>query len=177
MKKWKRLSTKLLLQHPRLSVYEDTVLLPSGHTTQYIHLGKHKDSAMVIAVDRRQKILVQKEYSYPTDKWLYQFPGGALEKGETPKQGALRELMEEASLTGKLEEIGWFYVDNRRKKDKFFVFVAHDIEPCDPIDGDPEEVFQEFWYTKKQIHELIKKGQVVNYSFLAGWALFCTRFK
>ena len=62
------------------------------------------NATAIIAIDEKGCILVQKEYSYPPNEWLYQFPGGAIEPNETPEQGALRELIEEASLTGSLKQ-------------------------------------------------------------------------
>lgn len=36
MKKWKTLASKKLFSHLRHAVYEDTVALPDGHTTEYL---------------------------------------------------------------------------------------------------------------------------------------------
>lgn len=169
--KWEKLSSKQLLKHARLNVYEDEVRLPSGHKTTYIHFGKSPDAACVIAVDSKGKILLQQEYSYPPNDWLYQLPGGALDSNETPLEGASRELAEEASLAGKLEELGWMYADNRRKNSRFYVFLATDLHKTKGI-KDVEEEFEYSWHTEAEIDSMIKNGQVVNYSLLAGWAFY-----
>ena len=174
MKKWKKLSTKLLLDHPRMAIYEDEVELPNGLRTTYVHIGKINDAAMIIAIDDSGKIFVQKEYSYPPDEWLYQFPGGAFEATESPRDGAARELSEEANLAGELNELGWFYVDNRRKSSKFYVFVATNlIEKLGK--KDPEEEFENFWFSETEIETMIQSGEIKNYSFLAGWSLYKSR--
>jgi hypothetical protein len=41
---WKKLASKILLDHPRLKVLEDEVELPNGHTTQYLKI----DSRVII---------------------------------------------------------------------------------------------------------------------------------
>jgi ADP-ribose pyrophosphatase len=170
-KKWRTLSQKQLLAHPRLNVYEDKVLLPGGEETTYIHFGHHHDAAMVIAQRHDGKILIQKEYSYPMNEWLFQFPGGAIEKGETREQGALREMAEEASITGALKELGWFYLDNRRRQDKMYVFFATDLNPAE-AKKDLEEEFETFWFTPDEINKLIQRGSITNYSALAAWSLY-----
>ena len=171
MKPWKKLSTKQLLDHPRLSVYEDDVQLPSGHKTKYIRYGNTAGPACVIAVNKDGKILVQKEYSYPPNAWIFQLPGGALEKGETPIEGAAREFAEEAGMQGTLTELGWFYVYNRRTADKFHVFVATDLSPKEAT-KDLEEEFESFWFTVKEIDAMIAKNDIPNHSFLAAWSLY-----
>lgn len=169
--KWHKVSSKTLLTHPRLTVVEDVVRLPSGTETDYIHFSESHDAAMVLARDSRGKFLVQKEYSYPPNEVLYQLPGGAIEVGETPESGALRELAEEASLTGKLTELGWFYTNNRRSSQKLYVYLATELSAA-TADKDPEELFEDYWFTASQIEELIRTNEIRNYTLLAGWAMY-----
>lgn len=171
MKPWKKLSQKILLTHSRLSVYEDEVELPSGHRTHYIHFGKKKDATSIIPINDEGKILVQKELSYPINKWLYQFPGGVDEEGETSEASALRELEEEGGYTGKLEKIGKFLIDNRRREDIIHVYVATDLKPA-PTNWDIEESFESYWFTPHEIESMIAGGEIVNPSMLCAWALF-----
>jgi len=171
---WKKLSTKKLLDHPRMQVYEDDIELPSGKKTKYIYVKGHPDAAMVIPIDADGKILVQKEFSYPPNEWLFQFPGGAQDNGESLKETAIRELAEEAGVEGTLHQLGWMYTDNRRKNAKFYVFVATNTVAIKNLVArkDDEEVFEDYWFTPGEIDDLIKKGDINNYSMLAGWAFF-----
>jgi len=176
IRSWKKLSEKTLLLHPRLHVYEDEIELPSGHKTTYVRFGDGEDSAMVIAKSHDNKILVQKEYSYPPNEWLYQFPGGGLEKGEQPKAAALREFAEEAGYTGKLQKLGTFYLNNRRTAHKSHIFLATQLTTVE-AQPDIEEAFESYWYTENEIDELIAKGQMTNQTLLAGWALYSAKVR
>ena len=168
---WKRLSRTTLLTHPRLTVYEDEVLLPDGHKTHYIHFSGTAGSATIIAQNSQGKILLQREYSYPPNEWLYQFPGGKVEDGEDPSLAIVRELAEEAGMGGEVTQIGWFYTDNRRKSDKFYVFVATNLVLANGT-KDPEEDIEDYWVTEAEIDEMVRNGTLVNYSALAAWALY-----
>lgn len=171
MKKWKKLSSKKIFSHPRLELWEDEVELPTGHKTKYLHYGASHHSAMVIAINNEGKFLVQKEYSYPTDEWLYQFPGGGVNKGEDPKAGAARELAEEAKLSGDLELIGWFYRESRRAGSKMYVYKATNLVEAAAV-KDLEESFITFWLSREEVEQLIIDNEFVNYSGLAGWSLY-----
>lgn len=168
---WKKHGSKLILNHPRLKVYEDIVELPGGHKTDYIHFGKGSGAVSILAKNTDGKLLIQKEYSYPIDKVLYQLPGGGINKGETPLSAAVRELSEEANLTGNLEQIGWFYADNRRKSDKMYVYLATDLRELTG-EKDIEEEFENFWLTEQEINDLIRNDEFNTYSGLASWALY-----
>lgn len=170
-KKWRKLSSELILERERIKIFEDEVMLPSGHKISYIHFGKSNGSVMIIAKRNDGKILVQKEYSYPVDEWLYQLPGGGIEEDEDPASGAMRELQEEAGLRGGLEELGWFYYNNRRSDAKMHVFLATNLTPT-AKNHDLEEEFEDFWLSEEQIDKMIKSQEIVNITLIAGWLLY-----
>jgi ADP-ribose pyrophosphatase len=172
MKKWKRLGSKKLLEHPRLSVIEDVVELPNGQHTTYIHFGDMLDAGMVLARNGEGKFLVQKEYSYPPDEFLYQLAGGSLEAGEDPAIGAAREFAEESGLSGDLEPLGWFYHNNRRSSQRMHVYLATNLQEVHGVHKDPEEEFEDHWFSEAEVDELIRSNAIRNYTFLAGWGLY-----
>ncbi len=169
--KWKQLKSVKLFEHPRLTVYEDEVELPSGHVTQYLHFGDMPDAGMVLARNDDGKFLVQKEYSYPPDEVLFQLPGGGLEPGEDPTAGAAREFAEEAGLAGDLSLLGWFYHNNRRSKQRMFVYLATNLTEA-KAEPDPEELFEDHWFTESEIDSMITNNEIRNYTMLAGWGMY-----
>jgi len=170
---WKTVSSKEVFKHPRLTLVEDEVILPNGIKTKYL---KHKDSggcaATVIAKKEDGKILLQKEYSYPPNKKLFQFPGGNVSDGEKAEDGANRELMEEADLKAdKLELLGSYLVNNRRSAAKMFVYLATDLGE-ESLEGDQEEDIESFWFSENEIVEMIKNDEIENCHVLSAWSLY-----
>lgn len=172
MNKWKTIHSKTVFQHPRLSLAEDTVELPDGSRVPYLkHISRH-DSAMIVC-KRDDKFLLQREYSYPPNQVLYQFPGGKVEKGESPKQAAARELVEEAGLeSDQLTALGWFYVDNRRSDAKMHVYLVTDPSEVEKRGGDLEEEITSHWVTLAELNDMLKRGEIVNGTLLSAWSLY-----
>jgi len=111
---WKCLESKVLLNHPRITVVEDSVELPSGEVTSYIRLASADNAVTVIRL-RDEEILLEREYSYPVSEVLLQFPGGKIEGSEFPEHAAARELREETGFTfSECERLGWYYLSDRR---------------------------------------------------------------
>ena len=60
-------------------------------------------SALVVVDGNDNLLLVKRNVEPKTGMWC--LPGGFMEIGEQPEECALRELMEETSLTGKIEDL------------------------------------------------------------------------
>lgn len=172
---WKKLTSTVLLKHPRLTVVEDDIELPDGHTSKYIYFANANDAAMIIAI-KGDSILVQTEYSYPPDLDMYQLPGGAIEEGEDPIPAALRELEEESGYAAgdnsEVSYVGYFYVNNRRSAAKMHIILVTDPVETGATNFDPEEYIESEWIQLDTLRSMIKEGKIVNYSLLAGLALY-----
>jgi 8-oxo-dGTP diphosphatase len=80
-------------------------------------------SAVIILEDDQQKALIVKA-NYKTH-WT--FPGGMIDAGETPKQAAIREILEEVGLTISTEDVqfGWMAARHSKIADTYqFIFKA-----------------------------------------------------
>ncbi len=169
---WQTLSSKEVFSHPRLSIIEDEILLPNGKKTSYIKFKENGNAVTIICRNQEGKILLQKEYSYPSNQDLYQFPGGAVPLDESIESGANRELMEEAKLfSHSLKLLGSYLVNNRRSNTKMFVFLATNTEERS-LPEDEEEVIQSFWFDESELDRMIIDDKVINTHTLASWTLY-----
>jgi ADP-ribose pyrophosphatase YjhB (NUDIX family) len=74
----------------------------------WIHYINPLPVAVAYTVNRNDELLVVRRAHEPAlNEWA--LPGGFLEAGEEPYQGCLRELMEETSLSGKIDRLIGIY--------------------------------------------------------------------
>lgn len=168
LQKWIHSQRKILLEHPRMTLFEDTVDLPDGTTMPYLRMAPStKDAVAVIALNERGEMLVQREYSYPPDEIMWQLPGGGAEEGEELIDAAKRELSEESGFTAKnAEVIGYYYTANRLTDQKQYVVLCTDLMECS-AKADQGEFIETYWLTKEDIRSKISKGEITNINFLA----------
>lgn len=170
---WKKISSRIVFNHPRMKLAEDSVELPDGTVVPYLRdADTNRHSVTLVCIDG-DKVLVQKEYSYPPNQVLYQFPGGKVEQPEKIIAAGKRELIEESGLSPRhLQELGWYYVDNRRSNAKMHVLLAKNFAKREKRGGDAEEDIKSEWVTIADLEKMISDGEIVNYSMLAAWTMF-----
>jgi 8-oxo-dGTP pyrophosphatase MutT (NUDIX family) len=174
---YKRVSSRTVVSHPRLTLVEDTIVLPNGQHAPYLRQEGRADAVGIIAIDAEGRILVEREYSYVPDVWLYQFPGGGMDHGETQEQAANRELREEVGLAAAtLTPIGSVYLQHRLSPARIHLFVGTGLTEQPAETNDPYECgIEVHWMTEDEIRNLIARGEVTNAPMLAAWALYTCR--
>ena len=60
-----------------------TVLLPNGKTSTR-ELIRHCKASCILAFLDNGKVLMGRQYRYPYDEVIYEFPAGKVDKGEDP---------------------------------------------------------------------------------------------
>jgi ADP-ribose pyrophosphatase len=98
---------------------------------------EHQDSVGIVAVSGRDVILVA-QYRRAAGKVLLEIPAGKIEKGETPRMAAIREMAEEIGYSGKLEPLLKWYLAPGYSTELMHVFVATDLRKITrgPLDDD-----------------------------------------
>ena len=61
----------------------------------------HPDGVVIYALygPRQDRVVLIRQYRYTIGDYIYEFPAGLIEKGESPSSAAIREMREETGLT------------------------------------------------------------------------------
>ena len=93
-----RTGGQLLLSGGFLELHKDTVRLPDGSsaTREFI---RHPGAVAVVPLLDDGRCVLVRQYRYPVQKVLLEWPAGKLEAGEAPIACAMRELREETGYS------------------------------------------------------------------------------
>ena len=119
---------------------------------------KEANAVVMILTDLSgERILVNREYRMAMAQWIYNFPAGLIDPGESPEESARRELWEETGLTlVRIDDV----LDNSYSAIGFSnernvcVFGAAEGE-FRKSTSDLEEITPG-WYTKEQMRALLR---------------------
>jgi len=122
------LSTKKIYSG-EISVRVDTFKLNNKKIEKEIV--EHSPSVGLIPVVDGASILFVTQYRHAAGRTLLEIPAGKIEKGESPKQAALREMREEIGYTGRLSPLMQWYLAPGYDTELMYVFVATDLRKID----------------------------------------------
>lgn len=173
---WQQIASRVVFEHPRLSLVEDTVMLPSGKRTEWLRFKAQRDFVLMICVNANQHILLARQYCHPVGRIVHEFPGGLVDEGESLTDAARRELMEEVGwYAHRLEAIGAFLVHVRRSSVKGRVFVATELEERSLL-PDSEEFIAYEWVDIPTLEDRMRSGELENGHLHIAWNLFRLRY-
>ncbi|SFB72218.1 ADP-ribose pyrophosphatase [Polaromonas sp. OV174] len=95
-----RVSSEALLKGHFLHVWRDTVGLPDGSqaTREYVI---HPGAVMIVAQLDDGRLVLERQYRYPVQAVMIEFPAGKLDAGEASLACAQRELLEETGYSAR----------------------------------------------------------------------------
>lgn len=167
-KKWKLIRSKPVFESKWLSVLENDYELPDGKEAKgYYHLSR-PNYVLVIAIDKNNNIIVEKNYRRGVDDSVYELPAGWVEKNEIVEQAAKRELSEETGYSAEIEIIGKIYPQPGFSSMLAYIALARiddSQKGVQTLDND-EDIKYELINLSK-IKEMVTKGEIKDMGFLA----------
>ena len=100
---------RLVYETPWLDFYYDDITHLDGTPGHHAWVRSHSGNGavMTIPVTPSGKYLLIRVYRHPVKQYLWEFPAGVMEDGETPLETGRRELIEETGIVPeKLELLG-----------------------------------------------------------------------
>ncbi len=140
-------------------ITRDDVELSDGYkTTREV---VHHRGGVVIASEKEGKILMVKQFRYPTKEVLYELPAGKLDKaGEEILDAAKRELEEETGYTANTwEPLGFIWTSPGFCSEKLYLFKASDLTQTHQH-LDEGEVLDYIAIDREEVFKMVKDGRI-----------------
>src|SRR5215467_11838611 len=150
----KTISSKELIRTPILWVTMDRAIDPDGFEIKRA-IVQHRGSAVMMAVDGRDRILLVRQYRLPARQYLWELPAGRVDEGETPLQAARRELIEETGYRAKRwDKIAVFYPSPGFLAEKMTIYRATELVAGKSKPMEDERI-ETRWFTPREVKSWI----------------------
>ncbi len=153
------------LEHRRL--YEGQVLAldldqveEPGGVRAAREVVRHRGSVAALPVHADGRVVLIRQYRYAVDQLVWEIPAGRLDPGETPAEGALREVEEEVGLqAGGLEPISVFFTTPGFCDEAMHLFRATDLREIPPR-PEADERIEARAFSLEEARAMIQRGEV-----------------
>ncbi len=121
----------------------------------------------------KSKVLLEKEFRLATNNYVYNFPAGLIDEGETPLEAAKRELKEETGLdlVELIDVLPPSFALPGTSDEMMNIVIAKCTGEITGSCYENEEITAR-WYTKEEIRKMLKEGaymSVRTQMFLYQW--------
>lgn len=155
IKPWKVLETSYF--RPRFRI--DKCELSNGNLLDAT-IFEFRSWANVLALTKDGEVVLVKQYRHGVCDALLEFPGGVVEDGEDPLDGARRELLEETGYeSSNMIQIGKFYPNPALQTNILHCFLARDAEKVSGQNLDPGEDIEVHLVPLDELIEMAKRGE------------------
>lgn len=116
-----------------------TAILPSGKKQTWERIVRPA-SVIVLAVDSHGRLLLTREYRISLQGYSWRVPGGRVDRGETPRAAAQRELEEEVGYRAK--QLKLLQVANVSQTMRWarYVYLAKRLTPVSVTKDESEDI-------------------------------------
>jgi len=172
--KAKVLSSQVIYEGAVFGIRRDEVIEPSGVRTTR-EMITHPGSVVVLPVLPDGRILLVQQYRYAARQYLWELVAGRMDPGETPRQAAERELIEETGYRAKrLRIFAEFFPTPGFLEEKMFLLLAEGLTPGKAEPEEDEKIIPRA-YNHRQLEEMIRKRKLRDAKTIAG-ILYYLRF-
>lgn len=141
-----------------------TVTYPSGTKKIFEHI-RRIPSVSVLPIDRRGRLLLIREYREALRRWILTVPSGRVDKEQSPRAAAQRELREETGLRARRLRLVMKSSPKGFLHWPWYVYLAEDLV-SDPLPQDEGEDITVVPTSLKKAYAMALDG-TITYEFIA----------
>lgn len=157
-----------------LDLCVDTVKFPSGVEKER-EVVLHSSAVAILPVNEKGEILLVKQYRHAVDEEILEIPAGLVERGENPRDAAMRELQEEIGYKpDHLEEIAQFYSSPGFCTERIIVYYAWDLMHS-KLPEDDDEFIKVKAFAPEELDKLVAARQIKDGKTLMAYFWYIAR--
>ena len=166
-KKARILKSEIIYEGKAFGVRRDELIEPTGVRTLR-EVVTHPGSVVVLPVLPDGRIVLVRQYRHAARQYLWELVAGRMERGENPKQGAQRELIEETGYRARKFRVFLdFFPTPGFLEERMYLLLANGLTAGKDAPEEDEKIVAAA-YTQKQLERMIRARELRDAKSIAG---------
>lgn len=168
------LSSETIYEGPIFGVRRDQVLEPGGlRTTREVIT--HPGSVVVLPLLADGRMLLIRQYRHATRQYLWELVAGRMDPGESPREAAAREMMEETGYRAKKFKIFLdVFPTPGFLEERMYILLAEGLTLGEARPEEDEKITAKA-FTPAEVESMMRRGKLQDAKTIAG-VLYYLRF-
>jgi len=172
-KKARVLESRTISKGRVVNLQVDRVIEPGGVKTER-EVVRHPGSVVIIPHLSEERLILVRQYRHAVGQNLWELVAGGIEPGETPRQSARRELLEETGFRAHvIKPVLEFYPSPGILSEKMTLVEAWDLKPSKGR-PDEDERIEIGIFTVNEVLNMIKLNRILDGKTIVGILWLCT---
>jgi len=173
--KEKTLKSKTVFKGRLLNIEVVDVELEPGRSSSR-EIVRHPGAAVILAQLKDGRFVFVRQYRKAVEKNLLEVVAGGLDRGEKPRDCAIRELEEETGYkASRLVNLGYVYPAPGYTDEVLHLYYAVILAGRGTSRPDSDERLDVVYLSENQVEQMIKDGRIHDAKTLAVWLLWKTK--
>lgn len=172
-KEWQIIDSLLVYKNQWIELYNDKLKIDGKKIIDYTWF-KSSDVVVIVPFICEDTLVMIKQFRYPLQKILLEFPAGHIEDGEDIVQTAKRELLEETGyIANTIEYMYSYYPSVSKSKQSVHVFRAKELVKDKSNHEDTEDIEVIENVKLQDIVKMIKERKIESAGTLLAYFICC----
>ncbi len=145
----------------------ETATLPNGLTVE-LPIIRHPGAAAIVALDQNGRVAMLHQYRHAVGAAIWEIPAGCRGAGESGRQCAERELLEEAGVSARRwDHLGSLVTIPSICDERIELYLARDLSHTQ-TSHEADEVIRLGWIDLTRVIRMIRAGDIIDAKTIAG---------
>jgi 8-oxo-dGTP pyrophosphatase MutT (NUDIX family) len=159
---WLRHSRRVAYENAWITIWHDEVTRPDGAPGVYGIVHFANLAVGVVSIDADDRVLLVGQHRYALDEYSWEIPEGGVPDGESPLEGARRELREETGVDASdWVELARIHLSNSVSDELAILFLATGLTTGDAT-PDGTEALDVRWIPLDEVLAMTVDGRITD---------------
>jgi 8-oxo-dGTP pyrophosphatase MutT (NUDIX family) len=169
---WRRLRSRRLQDCRVFEVDEVDFEPPGGGNPHPFYCIRSTHWINVIPLTEERQVLLLRQYRFGVEDFTLEIPGGMCDPGESPRDAAARELLEETGYeAADWTELGWVHPNPAIQDNRCYTYLARGLTRRGEPQPDGHEAFEQLQVPLGEIPKMIGARKITHSLVVAAFHL------